>query len=148
MHDADPITFRRFEPNDAAAVRALHVLALRHTGAFVETDDARKWDSDLEDIERAYIEPGGEFLVGLIAGEIVAMGALRLDGDGVATLKRMRVHPDHQRRGYGRELLRLLEADARSKGVARVVLDTLPIQGQALALYEVQRIRRDASRTA
>lgn len=149
MTDDAPVEFRRFRPDDATAIRDLHVLALRSTGAFIETNDTRDWDSDLENIEEVYLRPGGEFLVGVLGGEIVAMGALRLGQDGSATLKRMRVHPRFQRRGFGRELLRRLEEAARQRHVTRIVLDTLPVQGAALALYsssgyvETHRAERD-----
>ena len=111
------------------------MVALRNTGAFVETNHSRNWDSDLDDIATVYLSAGGEFLVGEINDVIVAMGGVRLNDDGSATLKRMRVHPRFQRRGYGRELLRLLEEAARQRGVRRIVLDTLPVQSAALALY-------------
>lgn len=111
------------------------MLALRSTGAFVETNNTRDWDSDLDDIEGVYLLTGGEFLVGVIDGVIVAMGGLRLNDDGSATLKRMRVHPRFQRRGHGRELLRRLEEAARQRRMTRIVLDTLPVQSAALALY-------------
>ena len=147
--DATSVEFRRFRPEDAPAVRDLHVLALRSTGAFIETNDSRRWDSDLDDVDAVYLRTGGEFLVGLIDGVIVAMGGLRLNDDGTATLKRMRVHPRLQRRGHGRELLRRLEEAARQTHVTRIVLDALPVQGAALALYssngyvETHRARRD-----
>ena len=147
--DAASVEFRRFLPADALAVRDLHVLALRSTGAFIETNDTRDWDSDLDDIDAVYLRTRGEFLVGVTDGVIVAMGGLRLNDDGAATLKRMRVHPRFQRRGYGRELLRRLEEAARQRRVTRIVLDTLPAQGAALALYsssgyvETHRAPRD-----
>ena len=111
------------------------MVALRSTGAFVETNHSRNWDSDLDDIDAVYLRTGGEFLVGEINDVIVAMGGLRLNDDDSATLKRMRVHPRVQRRGYGRELLRRLEEAARQRRVQRIVLDTLPVQSAALALY-------------
>lgn len=64
------------------------MLALRSTGAFVETNNTRDWDSDLDDIETVYLRTGGEFLVGEINDVIVAMGGVRLNDDGSATLKR------------------------------------------------------------
>ena len=147
--EATSVEFRRFQPEDAPAVRDLHVLALRSAGAFIATNDTMDWDSDLDDIQGVYLQTGGEFLVGVIDGVIVAMGGLRLNDDGSATLKRMRVHPRFQRRGYGRELLRRLEEAARQRRATRIVLDTLPAQGAALALYsssgyvETHRAERD-----
>ena len=149
MKDPGSIEFRRFRGDDRDAVRNLHVVALRSTGAFVETNHARNWDGDLDDIEAVYLRAGGEFLVGVINGEIVAMGGIRLGEDGSATLKRMRVQPSLQRCGLGRELLRLLEEAARQRRATRIVLDTLPVQGAALALYtssgyvETHRRERD-----
>jgi GNAT superfamily N-acetyltransferase len=125
--DPGLIEFRRFRGHDTDAVRNLHVIALRSARAFVEMNDAVNWDGDLENIDAVYLRSGGEFLVGVIDGEIVAMGGLRLDEHGSATLKRMRVHPSRQRCGLGRELLRRLEEAARQRGVTRIVLDTLPV---------------------
>ena len=37
----------------------------------------RPWDDDLHAIAEVYLEQRGDFLVGLLEGELVAMGALR-----------------------------------------------------------------------
>jgi hypothetical protein len=50
-----------------------------------------RWDDDLRSIRATYLERGGEFLVGLLDGEAVAMGALRRVSDTVAEIRRMRV---------------------------------------------------------
>lgn len=65
--------------------------------------------------------------------------------DATAELKRMRVDPARQRRGYGRRTYRELERRARDRGFERVVLDTTPDQPAARGLYEsegFERIRR------
>ncbi|GAB3029616.1 hypothetical protein GCM10025298_17830 [Natronobiforma cellulositropha] len=116
---------------------------MRDVGAFVEGAP----DEDLADVETAYLECGGEFLVGEFEGRIVAMGAFR-PADGYVTdflpdleataaeVTRMRVDPAHQRRGYGRTILDELERRARERGVTELVLDTTPVQAGAIALYE------------
>jgi len=48
----------------------------------------------------------------------------------------MRVNPDHQRRGHGSQVLRVLEARMVDRGFERLVLDTTPRQAAAVALYE------------
>jgi ribosomal protein S18 acetylase RimI-like enzyme len=63
------------------------------------------------------------------------MGALRPGEGEVAELKRMRVHPELQRRGYGRAILRRLEGRAAQLGYRRLVLDTTERQVAALRLY-------------
>ena len=61
---------RRYRDGDHAAVWELHVSALEH-------HLAGPWDDDLSTIPATYLDAGGEFLVGVEDGRIVAMGALR-----------------------------------------------------------------------
>jgi ribosomal protein S18 acetylase RimI-like enzyme len=135
-HSPDELKFRRFRREDAPAVRELHELALRRVGAFAESPEARTWDRDLDDIEQSYLANGGEFLVGRAVGQIVAMGGLRVHDASRGQVKRMRVHPDYQGRGYGRALLERLEKHARDIGLSELFLDTSPVQVAALSLYE------------
>jgi ribosomal protein S18 acetylase RimI-like enzyme len=119
---------------------------MRDVDAFV----ADASDHDLDDVQGSYLDPGGEFLVGEIDDEIVAMGALRPATDYLAafledlpertaTVKRMRVDPAHQRRGYGQALYDELEARARD--VDAFVLDTTPGQTAARRFYETNGFR-------
>lgn len=127
--------FRRFRPDDAPAVRALHELALRRAGTFIESEDAQLHDRDLDDVDGVYRKSGGTFLLGLVGDRIIAMGGVRLSEGGSATIRRMRVLPELQGRGVGRELLRRLEEHARAAGARTLLLDTLPREGAALQLY-------------
>ncbi|MFB6219538.1 MAG: GNAT family N-acetyltransferase [Halobacteriaceae archaeon] len=114
------LTVRRYEPGDAERVWELHVAAMRDAG----TDPAAMPpQDDLRDVEGAYF-PGGEFLVGERDGHIVAMGGFQPRDGETVELKRMRVAPDHQRRGYGTRILAALEDRARERGFRRAVLDT------------------------
>lgn len=126
---------RRFHPSDEAQVRALHELALRGVGALIQGPDAEALDRDLHDINASYIGAGGDFLVDDVDGRIIAMGALRPDGAGTAELKRLRVHPDWQRQGRGRAMLRVLEQRARDLGFRALVLDTTEDLVAARSLY-------------
>jgi len=93
------------------------------------------WDDDLDAIGETYLERGGEFLVGVDGQQIVAMGALRRCDTDRAELKRMRVHPCVQRRGFGRRLLHSLEERALELGYRTLALDTTVQQQAARALY-------------
>ena len=141
------LRIRRFRSADAARVRDIHEAAMRDVGAYVEGVP----DEDLEAVTETYLETGGEFLVGEreSEGRIVAMGAFRpVDetefvaqvlpdlADDTVELTRMRVDPDHQRRGYGRRIATELERRARSRGFAEIVLDTRADQTAARGLYE------------
>ena len=48
----------------------------------------------------------------------------------------MRVHPEFQQRGYGTEILKTLEAEARRLGYQFLHLDTAVVQTSAQKFYE------------
>ena len=127
------VSLRRYEPPDREAVRNLHDEALNEVGAHLGDGP---WDSDLDAIESVYLRAGGEFLVGVLGGEVVAMGALRLDPDGRAWITRMRVSPRLQGRGIGQTLLDALHRRAAELGYETLHLDTTVGQTAARRLYE------------
>jgi ribosomal protein S18 acetylase RimI-like enzyme len=126
------LKIRRYRASDHDAVWDLHNLALNQVGAHGGNGS---WDEDLHHIESVYLEAGGEFVVGTIGGRIVAMGGLQCVGRGHAAVKRMRVHPDFQRRGFGQTILRALEGRAMELGYRHLSLDTTTGQTAAQALY-------------
>jgi GNAT superfamily N-acetyltransferase len=127
------LTLRRYRDADHDAVWQLHNLALEAVGAH---GGQGGWDDDLHRVGEAYLDAGGEFLVGECEGKLVAMGALLPVSGELARIKRMRVHPSFQRRGFGRRVLRALIDRARHDGYARLELDTTTLQTAAHRLYE------------
>jgi GNAT superfamily N-acetyltransferase len=79
--------------------------------------------------------PGGAYLVGYEGDDAVGGGGLRRLSEGVAEIKRMFVRPEARSRGVARALLEALEDEARALGYAAVRLDTGPKQLHGLALY-------------
>jgi GNAT superfamily N-acetyltransferase len=86
----------------------------------------------------------GIFVVARWQGRPVGCGALRCIretavvhelGPSVGELKRMYVARDARRKGIGRALLERLEAEARTLGLTRLVLETGNRSPEALALY-------------
>ncbi len=73
--------------------------------------------------------------MGLLEEIIVAMGALKRTSNHRAEIKRMRVHPNHQRKGFGRAILLELERRAVELGYSTVHLDTTVQQAAARHLY-------------
>ncbi len=110
----------------------MHNLALEQAGAHAGNGP---WDEDLHRIEDAYLRDSGEFLVGVLGERIVAMGAFRRTGPDRAEIKRMRVHPEVQRQGFGRAILAELERRASSGGYRTLQLDTTAGQVGAQHLY-------------
>lgn len=126
---------RRYEPADQAAVAELHRVALQDIGV---DPGPGPWDDDVataDAVIATYLVPRGEFLVGLVDDEIVAMGALKPVDDETVELKRMRVLPAAQRRGHGTAVLARLEALAVELGYRTIVLDTTTMQTAAIAMY-------------
>lgn len=126
------LRIRRYQHADHDAVWNLHNLALREVGAHAGNGP---WDDDLHEIHRIYLEDRGEFLVGLVDDEVVAMGALRRSDARRAQITRMRVHPRFQRRGFGHLILGRLEDRGRELGYETFHLDTTVEQEAAQAFY-------------
>jgi ribosomal protein S18 acetylase RimI-like enzyme len=126
-------TLRRYAAADQAAVEYLHVFAIQQTKAYLGRGP---WDDDVYNIEAVYLNNQGEFLSGEWDGQFVAMGAFRRTAPDRAEIKRMRVYPDYQGRGFGQLILDELEARARALGYKTLHLDTSVLQVAAQKLYE------------
>ncbi len=135
---------RSYLPDDAEAVWGLHDAALGDAGVH---GGRGPWEDDLRDIPGSYLDTGGDFLVAFAGNELVGMGGLLPRAPGEAEVKRMRVRPDHQRRGLGRLILEELEARARALGVRELRLDTTEEQIAARRLYESAGYREVGRRT-
>lgn len=137
LDDDREIRFRRPGLHeDSSKIIQLHLDALRAAGALV--GNRAELDLDLDGPSSYYEQSGGEFWVGELDGEVMAMGAFRLAIEspaGTAELKRMRVKPELQGKGIGGTLLRFLEARAKKAGYKSVVLDVTDMEGQAAARH-------------
>jgi ribosomal protein S18 acetylase RimI-like enzyme len=125
------LEIRRYQDADNPAVWELHHKALVATGAYYPG----KWHEDLHDIRNHYLNNDGEFLVGILDNVIVCMGAFRKKSDTLAEIKRMRVLPEYQRRGFGQEILTRLEEEANQMGYTELCLDTTTLQVPAQKFY-------------
>lgn len=131
-------TVRCYTSPDQEVVKQLHVSALQQTGAYLGRGP---WDDDVYAIEEAYLKNGGEFLMGECDGLVVAMGVLKRTSPQRAEIKRMRVAPSYQGRGYAQRILNELEARARTLGYQILHLDTSVLQIPAQKLYEKNGFR-------
>jgi len=132
------LIIRRYCEADHDAVWDLHNAALEAVDAHGGNGP---WDDDLHRVREAYLERGGEFLVGEVDGRIVAMGALERTDAEDAEVVRMRTHPDFWRRGFGRAILTRLERRAAELGCRRLHLHTTAGQTAARGLYEASGYR-------
>ncbi|MDJ0702918.1 MAG: GNAT family N-acetyltransferase [Leptolyngbyaceae cyanobacterium MO_188.B28] len=134
---------RRYADSDASAVKVLHKIAMEDVGAFIPGP----WDADMDAISETYLNGRGEFLVGCVDGVIVAMGAFRPVNDTTAEIKRLRVHPERQRQGFGRDVLERLELTAKQLGYSQLQLDTMENQVGAIQFFQKQGYRHFSTRT-
>ena len=130
------LRIRQYQAKDNKVVKALHYAGLKQFHADIRDETDFFPDTDLDDIENVYLKNNGEFLVGIYEGKLVAMGALRKLSATRGEIKRMRVHQDYQRHGFGQVILqKLLEAAVQS-GYTELCLDTLAQNIPAQKLYE------------
>jgi ribosomal protein S18 acetylase RimI-like enzyme len=134
---------RSFQPDDAAAVWKLHDAALEDAGVH---GGRGPWEDDLRDIAATYLDSGGDFLVGLAGVDLVGMGGFLRHNSEQAEIKRMRVRPEFQRRGLGRQILEELETRARALDYREIRLDTTEGQVAARRLYESAGYRETGQR--
>ncbi|MCL4359845.1 GNAT family N-acetyltransferase [Patescibacteria group bacterium] len=125
-------TIRRYQTSDNARVRKLYKLASVHSEIGYRTGP---WEQDFSDIPGIYLN-GGNFLIGVIDDEVIAMGGLRKVSESIGHIRRMRVHPDHRRKGYAGRILSGLEETARKHGMTELQLRTSKQQIMAQRFYE------------
>lgn len=123
---------RRYKSSDKQKVKDLYKLASIHSEISYRDGP---WRKDLEDVPAFYFN-GGDFLVGLVNDEIVAMVGLQKITDSEGHIRRMRVHPEHRRKGYGLQILTELENRAKRNNFRELRLRTSTQLKMAQGLYE------------
>jgi len=114
-----------------AATRAL--VALHLSGMRENTPEEHVFALDTSGLTA----PDVTFWTAWDGAEVAGMGALKDLGDGTGELKSMRTDPRHLRKGVAAALLEHIIAEARSRGFARLSLETGRGEAfePALALY-------------
>jgi ribosomal protein S18 acetylase RimI-like enzyme len=123
---------RQYQPSDKEKIKKLYEHASIHSEIGYRSGP---WESDFDDMEGVYFN-GGDFLVGTIDDEIVAMGGLRKESDSVGYIRRMRVHPDFRRNGFAQQIIQGLEQSAKRNKLKELQLKTSKDQKMAQAFYE------------
>jgi putative acetyltransferase len=98
-------------------------------------------DKEIEGLPGEYVRPAGALLVAYHGRTPVGCAALRPQGPGTAEFKRLYVRPALRGSGVGRRLTVRAVDGARELGYRRLVLDTLPGMGPAIALYRALGFR-------
>jgi ribosomal protein S18 acetylase RimI-like enzyme len=115
---------RAFQPSDEAAVVAL----------WQECGLTRPWNDPHTDIARKLTEQPELFLVGTIAGEVVATVMIGFDGHrGWAYY--LAVSPRHRRRSYGQSLMREAERLLIERGCPKLNLLVRSSNAEVVEFY-------------
>lgn len=123
----------RYSPRYRDVVLELHEEAMKELPADLELPEDEFFD--LLNIETCYLQAGGEFLVGLLDDEPVAMGGYKRVDANTAELKRFRVKKDLRGQGLGSLLLKEIERIAAENGITRIVLETAKFRPLTLKYY-------------
>jgi len=125
-------TIRRYKTSDKEGVKKLYELASVHSEIGYRSGP---WEKDFEDIKGTYFNEG-EFLVGVVNDEIVAIGGFKKISDGIGQIRRMRTHPNHRRKGYAQKIMSRLEEVAKQSKIKELRLKTSTQQKMAQSFYE------------
>lgn len=128
------LRIRPFDAMDRDSILSVHEAAFR--AAAIEFDPTAVVDEELRNVTETYADDDSTLLVGTVDEAVLVFGGYRPRGEGVAELSHLRVHPDHQRRGYAQALTAELEEQASQAGIDRFVLETHEDLSAARALYE------------
>ncbi len=83
-----------------------------------------------------FAPPKGVFLLAHRDGELVGCAGMRRRSEDDVEVKRMFIRRTYRGRGYSRELLALVEAEARAMGFTRILMESGLAQPEAMGLYE------------
>ena len=116
---------RPFEPGDQAAVIRL----------WERCGLTRPWNDARKDIERKLQVRPDLFLVGLVAGQIVATVMAGYDGHR-GWINYLGVDPGHRRQGLGRRMMAEAERKLRQAGCPKINLQVRSGNAEVIAFYQ------------
>ena len=129
--DDHTLFLRRFQLSDYGFIWLIHH---GREGRFLR---GGPYDDDLRNIPISYLYDGtGEFLVGVLEDKVVCMGGLLKKSDKLAEIKRIEVAHAYRRRGFGQQVLSMIEKVARDLKYEELCLRTQELQTPAQALFE------------
>ncbi len=122
-------------PARAADLDEIRAMFREYSALVAEALCFQGFDQELESLPGAYAPPSGALLIARDGAAAAGCVALRRIDERTGEMKRMYVREAWRGKGVGRRLALAVIAEAKRRGHARLVLDTLPKLGAAIALY-------------
>src|SRR5271167_4095634 len=125
------ISFRLFEPDDAAAFRELNLAWISKYFGVEEQDHVQ-----LDDPKGNILRHGGQIVMAVAGEERIGCCALVFVGPGVYEVAKMAVSERYRGHGVGRKLLEYAIAQAKAMGAHTLELASNTKLANAVHLYE------------
>ena len=129
---------RDWEGGDRTAAASVIKTVLAEYGLGWEVNCGGCSDQDAVEVEKYYLETGGEFWVVERSGQIVGTGGYHPipRGQEAVEIRKMYLLPDARGYGLGRLLLAQLEQAAAARGFQEAWVETATALKEAVRLYE------------
>lgn len=118
-----------------AFVRWQHVRHSDHRQRLDAYFNPEKFEDELARLPGPYSRPVGRLLLAKVGGKPAGCIALKPLGERGCEMKRLYVDPEYQGLGIGRLLATRLVEEAEALGYERMLLETGPLQKEAIGLY-------------
>ncbi len=140
----DRIEIRLADPGDMPAIRGLcrdyRALLASRVAAGSEILEsyykAETYEDLLNRLPSLHARPDGAIFAGAVDGEVTACGMTHRIDATICEIKRVFVADSARGLGLGKRLFQAAMDQARADGYARMVLDTMRVLPEAIALYQ------------
>lgn len=121
--------------DSSAALADVRALMQEYWNSFGFTPCFQNFSEELATLPGNYAPPDGRLALAFVGREAAGCIALRRLDDRRAEAKRLYVRPAFRSQGLGHALMEWIIREARAAGYSELVGDTMPVMGDALALY-------------
>jgi putative acetyltransferase len=142
LMDHASIPFEIAPAEGSAALEDVRKLMQEYWNSFGFTPCFQNFSEELAALPGRYAPPDGRLALAWAGSEAAGCIALRRLADDRAEIKRLYVRPAFRGRGLARSLMEWVIREARAAGYSELVGDTMPLMGEALALYDRMGFKR------
>jgi len=132
----ETVTFQILPAHEPETVPAARAVLKEYWDSFGFTPCFQNFAEELAGLPGRYAPPDGRLALAWADAEPAGCIALRRFDERRGEVKRLYVRPAYRGFGLGRRLLEWVLSEARAVGYGEIVGDTMPVMGEALALYD------------